>query len=84
MACTEIVRIEPADPPEATVRFRKFGEIAMAPPGNEERVTLPLNPLRLLSKIDMGAELPGVMIRGRGADETVKSGAVGLTTLTLR
>jgi len=34
--------------------------------------------------IDNDAELPGVMIRGEGADEIAKSGVEGLTTSTLR
>jgi hypothetical protein len=45
---------------------------------------LPLNPLRLVSRIDRGAEPPGEMIRVEGADETAKSGAARLTTLKLR
>lgn len=45
---------------------------------------MPLNSLRLVNMIDKDAELPGVMIRGEGADEIAKSGVEGLTTSILR
>ncbi len=77
----DTVRVELPDPPE--LRDTEEGvSVAESPDGDvaEDRVTVPVNPLTLLSWIVEVAEDPLRIVRDAGLDETEKSTTLTVTT----